>query len=293
MRNSFVLLVFCGMTLFGQDKPASSAAEAPVAPPEVDSALRARINHFYQAHVDGKFRLADHVVADDSKDAFFALPKQRYHSFDIVRINYKDNFQKAEAVVNCLGEWLARGQRMKVNMVATSLWKLENGEWFWYMPPAGPTQTPFGVMHADADPAKPQSETAGQAAAPAFPRDPRAAMAAVLSAVRTDRTELVLSSFEKSAGEVKITNGLQGNVTIRVDIDGQFPGLTFTVDKTDLKANEVATLKIACEPKDRLPKPTVTARVFVDPTNQMLPVVLKFAVPPEIERQIPKELRAK
>ena len=47
------------------------------APPEVDEALRARITRFYQAFIDGKFRLADALVADDSKDVFFAAEKRR------------------------------------------------------------------------------------------------------------------------------------------------------------------------------------------------------------------------
>ena len=39
---------------------------------EMDEALRARIHKFYQAHVDAKYRIADQVVAEDSKDLFFA-----------------------------------------------------------------------------------------------------------------------------------------------------------------------------------------------------------------------------
>ena len=40
------------------------------APPHVDQTLRERVKIFYQAHVDGKFRVADTVVHEDSKDAF-------------------------------------------------------------------------------------------------------------------------------------------------------------------------------------------------------------------------------
>jgi hypothetical protein len=56
------------------------------APPEVDEALRARVTKFYQAHVDGKYRLADEVVAEDSKDAFFEARKPRYRKFELSRI---------------------------------------------------------------------------------------------------------------------------------------------------------------------------------------------------------------
>ena len=272
-----------------QTVPQPPAADAPAAPPEVDTALRARVNHFYQAHVDGKFRVADQVVAEDSKDAYFAMPKQRYERFSIVRINYKENFQKAEAVVACLGEWAARGQRMKVNMVLTSLWKQENGQWFWYMLPPGEVQSPFGTLFKGMDPNK--KDEGPQSKIISVPRDPQAAAAAILGAVKTDKTELMLSSFEKSSGTVKILNGLGGTVHVRVEVDGKFSGLTFGLDKAELKGGEEAILTFTCDPQDRAPKPTLTARIFVEETNQSVPVKLLFAVPPEIEKQIPKELR--
>lgn len=291
MRSLFcVLLILCPWAVFGQEKPAE-APEGPKAPPEVEAALRERVNFFYQAHVDGKFRVADRVVAEDAKDAFFAAPKQRYISFEIIRLNFKDDFQKAEAVVKCLGNWAVKGQMMKVNMVMTSLWRVENGQWFWYTLPPGEMQTPFGTMFKDMDPNK--AEAARQSPVMAIPRDPQAAAAAILSAVKADKSELMLSSFEKSSGEVKIKNGLGGSIHLRAEIDGRFPGLTFQLDKTEVKGGEEATLKVAAEPKDRTPKPVLVARVYVEETNQVLEVKLLFAVPPEIEQQIPKELRRK
>ena len=57
------------------------------APPEMDQALRERVAAFLQAHVDGKFRLADQYVADESKDAFFEAHKRRYRDFEIVKVS--------------------------------------------------------------------------------------------------------------------------------------------------------------------------------------------------------------
>ena len=45
---------------------------------------------FYQAHVDGKFRLADTVVHEDSKDAFFVADKNQYKSF--YKYNWKTRY---------------------------------------------------------------------------------------------------------------------------------------------------------------------------------------------------------
>jgi hypothetical protein len=288
--------------VFCQEKPASPASqpqpvdgptaqEGSKAPPEVEAALRERVTYFYQAHVDGKFRLADRVVAEDSKDAFFEAPKIRYHSFEIIRLNFDSDFQKAEAVVKCIGDWAKMGQKMKVPMVLTTLWKVENGQWFWYTLPPGEVKTPFGTMFKGMNPDQVDAEQKNPKVM--IPQDPRAAAAAILQGVKLDKTELMLSSFEKSSSEVKIKNGMGGSIRLRAEIDGIFPGLTFQLDKTEVKGGEEATLTIVSDPKDRTPKPTLTARVHVEETNQVLEVKLLFAVPPEIEKQIPKELRQK
>ena len=124
-----------------------------------------------------------------------------------------------------------------------------------------------------------------------IPGDPQVLAQRILQSVRTDKQALMLSGYEPSSGEVKITNGLQGSISIRVDINGRFPGLSFTLDKADLKAGESAVLKITCDPKNRNPKPSLTAQVYVEPTNQVIPIELTFALTPELEKQIPKELR--
>src|ERR1044071_5965016 len=80
------------------------SAQAPAdlfhkAPPAVDEALRARIAKFYQLHVDSKFRQAEALVAEDSKDFFYSANKPKYLGFEIKQIIYSDDFTKARAVV--------------------------------------------------------------------------------------------------------------------------------------------------------------------------------------------------
>src|ERR1044071_4289257 len=79
-------------------------AQAPAdlfqkAPPAVDQALRERIARFYQLHVDSKFRQAESLVAEDSKDFFYSANKPKYLGFEIKQIIYSDDFTKARAVV--------------------------------------------------------------------------------------------------------------------------------------------------------------------------------------------------
>ncbi len=280
------LLILCVFALAAQEKK----PEPPAAPPEVDAALRARIQQFYQAHVDGKYRLADQVVAEDSKDWFFAAAKPRYLGFEIIRINYSDEFKKAEAVVSCQADWYVRGTKMKVNLPSTSLWKVVDGQWFWYIVPVTEVKTPFGTMNYNGGAVK---DGAPPAAVPGLPGDPQVLAQKILEQVQTDKQDLLLSSYEASSGEVKIFNKMQGPITLRAEIDGAFPGLTFKLDKTEVKAGDSATLQIRFKPKDRVAKPSLTARVYVEPTAQVLPVKLTFAIPPEIEKLIPKDARPK
>jgi hypothetical protein len=253
------------------------------APPETDAALRARIQQFYQAHVDGKFRLANQVVADDSQDLFFAIQKPRYLSFEIARINYSPDFTRADAVVGCRSEFVAEGRKFMTSVPVTSHWKLVDGEWFWYMDPTAEVKSPFGMMHMDPNQKGPEPTTA-------MP-DPQAAARAILSAVQADKTDVRLSGYEPSSAEVHIKNGMLGPVHLSVNIDGAFPGLIAQLDKTDVKGGDTAALKIACDPKDRSAKPTLTARVTVQPTEQVLNIRLTFAIPPEVEKLIPPSAR--
>ena len=93
MRLSGFWVLAClpliALEMIAQEKPAAA----------VDEALRARIGKFYQAHVDGKFRSAEQYVAEDSKDFFFEMEKQRYLSFREPEISYSDHFTKAKVIM--------------------------------------------------------------------------------------------------------------------------------------------------------------------------------------------------
>ena len=50
----------------------TSAPPAEASPPEVEQALCARIGEFYQDQVGGKFRQAEALVAEETKDYFYS-----------------------------------------------------------------------------------------------------------------------------------------------------------------------------------------------------------------------------
>ena len=123
------------------------------APPHVDEALRAKVTFFYQSHVDGKFRQADTVVHEDSKDAFFVADKEKYREFEIVKIQYEEDFTKARAVTAVGKDFFMPGAgKLPVTVPLTTFWKLEDGEWWWYVTPYdGSRETAFGTMKAGPD----------------------------------------------------------------------------------------------------------------------------------------------
>jgi hypothetical protein len=251
------------------------------APPDVDEALRARVTQFYQAHVDGKWRAADAVVADDSKDGFLGADKTRCKAFNIVKINYSEEFSKANVLVTCDTELAAAGRRLPVKAPLSSHWKVIDGKWFWYLIPVDPnvgTLTPFGRM-------KPGVGTDGSGAI-GDPLKQGPTALEVLSAIHPDKSSVMLSSYQKSEAVVTLTN-TRGRAQLSVE-PISIAGLEMSLDATDLKSNESAKLTIRYNPPDQTPKSTQIVRVSVFPSGQVVGIELKFAVPPEIQKLIPK-----
>src|SRR5258706_8270520 len=76
MRFGTLLLSITPLFLYAQEpKPASRPAATP--PGATDQALRERETTFLQYQVDGAFRKAYDLVAEDSKDFYFAIEKTK------------------------------------------------------------------------------------------------------------------------------------------------------------------------------------------------------------------------
>ncbi len=234
------------------------------APPQIDAALRARVTAFYQAFVDAKFRLADQYVAEDSKDLFFAAAKEKLDGFDILRINYLENFTKADVVVVVKSRWVFRGMSTPTSAPVTTHWKVVNGDWFWYVPP-GPqkVRTPFGMMTPG------PTDPAGSQAPPGKPADMKAAATAILQSVSADRTDVKLAAKPGAAEQITISNGMPGHIRLRLDTEGT--GVKATLDKEDLGASEKAKLSLERDPATP-GSGVVTVKLIVEPTNQVIPI---------------------
>ena len=266
--------------------PQSSAAQAPSdifdkAPPAIDDALRERASAFYQAHVEGKFRVADQYVAEDSKDAFFAAEKTKYGGFQISKITYSDNFTKATVITACKTEMFFHGQKLPVTMPAVTHWKIDSGQWFWYYEPASERDTPWGTMKGGPDDEK--------SVAAQIPRDPLAAAKGILAKVALDTTVVNVDQTQRSKQELHLKNGTLGPITVSADPTG-VPGLTVNPAKPRVEPGEEIAVVIEFNPEDPAVlckeclihpgvRPPATVNLSIRPTQQRFPIQITFTQP--------------
>lgn len=141
LMRTLTLVLSLTSALFGQ-----TAVEVfRKAPPATDAALRERVSKFYQSYVDKKWRLSDALVAEDSKDRYYAAPKPPYYSYLISEIKYQENFTKA--IVLALAEqdrMIAMGGVIRMKVPMQSYWKVVDGQWMWYLPERNCVATPMG-----------------------------------------------------------------------------------------------------------------------------------------------------
>jgi hypothetical protein len=241
------------------------------APPEVDEALRARVTKFYQAHVDGKYRRADEVVAEDSKDAFFEARKPHYRKFELSRILYSDEFRKAKVTVICGTDMLIPlgGMRIPANVPITTTWKLVDGQWFWYIEPDTGRETPWGTMKPGPEPA------AGASAMPPPPLPKGNELGALSGMVRVDKSEVRLPADTPGDAEVQVSHRMPGTVSLAMETP-TVPGLEVKLDRRELKPGETARLSIHYAPPGKGPKPPAIIRLLIDPLSEVISIRLNF-----------------
>jgi hypothetical protein len=240
------------------------------APPYVDEALRARITKFYQAMVEGKARQGEQYVAEDSKDIYYDMAKPKYLSFEIHDIHYSDDFTKAKAVIVVQTFAAVPGFQSKpLPMPIGSLWKVVDGQWYWYVDPESLKITPFGKM-------TPGPYPAGTPGAPQAMPDPSKGfdLGALWKQVHVDKRIVQLKAGEASSDQVTISSDVQAVISLQLQrLD--MPGLELKLDRTELKPGEKAILSFRFEPHGEALHPVV-ANLLVQPIGYLIPIQIKF-----------------
>ena len=248
--------LICASALLAQS-PADLFEKAP---PHIDQVLRERINKFYQAHVDGKPRLAGPYVAEDTRDFFYEAAKPRYYGFSIIRIDYSENFTKAKATILSKQRIMVPGFAEKpMDVPIPSYWKIVDGQWYWYVDQAMLRQSPFG-------PLKPGPGDPSTAPTPSLAAGPD--VQSLWSKVKADKSSVQLRKNDKAAGQVTIASQMPGSVTLSLE-HAKVAGFEATLDRTELKPGEKATVSLRAS--SAIEKPLVL-RVVIQPTNQVIPI---------------------
>jgi len=219
----------------------TAAQKGPEPPPDVDKALRARVTEFCELHKQGKFRQAEQMVADDTKDYFYNSGKPHYVSYEIQSITYNQDFTKATAMVICEHYLAALGfQGKTVKMLTPFNWKIENGQWMWYVDQNTMLVTSFGKM-------SPVPRTGEPAAPPPPPGTPPPALPMIpatadqfFALIKADKTALSLKPG--ASDQVIVSNGTPG--IIGLEIEQQVPGVEAKLDAVFYPAGGKAVLTV-------------------------------------------------
>lgn len=258
-------------------------ALAQTPPPDVDQALRTRVTEFFQDFIDGQFRKALDLVAEDTKDEYFSSAKAQIKTFKVDTVKYDDSL--ANAVVTLTVKQIMRVQfeEVPVDVPMTTDWKIENGKWMFYKKPKTGTAwlTPMGpsnvdVLKQNADgslniPKKLDQDTLLAAARQIFQQS------------SVDKDQVKLAAGKASSEKVVFHNGAQGSVSLDLSGAPKLPGFSVKLDKTTVNFGEDAAIEIAYTPPpdqdaSAVPPPA-NLTLLVAPFNQAFQIRVTFEPP--------------
>jgi hypothetical protein len=227
---------------------------------EAEKALRARAEKFYQLEVARNFRAAWALVADDTQDYFFNGGRNDITGFTIDKIELLENNKYARMTIKAKAVMRAPGlTAIDVEVPIVSTWKLENGDWYWYVDQSGGVDTPFGKI-----------ATANDAAGgpkPSLPGIP--SVAAMKSQVSIDKQAVVLSA-EAPVQTVEISNHMPGPITVDIQSQG-IDGLIVEVDNKQVASQKSGTVSFRAKPGA---KPAGKVGIDVAPLGQHFEVMV-------------------
>ncbi len=237
-------------------------------PAGVDEALRARILEFYKLEQEGRFRQAEGLVCEESRDRYYDMEKRRWTSVDLIQTLYEDNFTKARATMALGTTMNTFSGPLPVKAPLTSLWHLEKGTWCRYIPEPSRdgVASPFGIMRPGPPGDKPQSPIVG---APPVPQDPRQ----LEELVRLSRSGVTLPA-EGGSETVEILNGMPGRIELRMACP-ELAGLTCELSSNTVARQGKAMLTLKYSGGQAPPAP-VEVRLLVEPLGAWKHVRVQF-----------------
>jgi hypothetical protein len=238
-------------------QPAPAAAEA-------EAALRARVEQFFQLQAEKKFRPAEAMVAEDTKDFYYNGKKFNINSFAIDKVELLDDNTHAKVTIKAkVTRALPGFGFVDFDTPSTTLWKLENGQWMYYVDQAAALQTPFGAV-------RDKSGNGGNA--PASLASKIADLSSIQSLVKIDRDAVDLTPDEP-VQTVTVSNDLPGAVDLELRADN-ISGLSAELEKKHLEAGEKTVIRLRATGKD---KGAGVVHLMVSPLATQLNISVKIS----------------
>ena len=249
---------------------ASAWAQQPSQPST--EALRDRVQQYYQMMVDKKYRQAEALVADESKEDYYAGKKPDIKNFEIMSIDLQGDMV-AKVTIKAKLLMLMPGAGAQVfDFPTPTYWKTEKGVWCWYVPAETKGLTPFGKMQPNSA-AGTGTGMDMKGAAPGGIDNPD--IGALINQIKLDQTSVSLSAQEPSR-TVTITNGLPGPLDVSLDphsLTSKLFQVELTPSHLEAGAKGVITIRRRPEPKlsgDAKPQPASKQKDVIIVTTEPL-----------------------
>ena len=286
MVTKFFLLGALCAGVFGQapakPAPAKTAPAKPAAAkpnPTSEAALRARVSQFMQYHVEGKFSKAMELVAEDTKEQYFAGGKQRLKAFKLESVKLTDKNTKAVVTTIVTRDWDIRMQQHEVVIPMVTTWKVQKGQWFWYWDANGTWLTPMGPSKIEPLSKNPDGTIKGLP--PKIGTDEVAAQARnILAQSGLSKSEVVFDPAVVNGERVAFTNGVQGYVKVSLEGIPRLEGFSANLESPGVTANGQIGVILSYQPVTEAPIPDdFTIQVVTEPLNQSYPIRVRFTHP--------------
>jgi len=211
----------------------SSSLQAADPPPEVDAALRSRVTQFYELLVAKKGRLAEELVASDTKDFYYNMAKPNILAFGIKTIQYAPDLKSAHVTLSARMIMMMGGAPPQgFDVPYGSDWKIDDGKWCMYVDQAKLMETPFGKVQVN-------STTSSDDVSSVIGRF---SGAATTNGVHADPRNVPFDPANPQPQVVTLKNTLPGPVTI--ELISPSPALKVEIAKPNLGADESTQVTI-------------------------------------------------
>jgi hypothetical protein len=237
--HRFIPFLLLGASAFGQT--GEPQTEKP--PAYIEQAVRARVNEIYTLWKAEQYRKAESLVAEDTKDYYYSGSKPIIKSFEVLDVQYFDDFKIAKVFTKVVEPVVIAGfppGEMTVKM--PTLWRFEDGNWYLFedrtrMTAAGGIQSKIQAAVEAATAGAGVDVTAASGMPKDLPQTPDFAM----GKLTPDKKEVEISAG--TTQEVHISNSSPG--TMELELGAPLKGIAAKLDHAEVARGGQAVLTLS------------------------------------------------